>query len=115
MPIETRTEGPVLVVKLLERALDAFAADGFRDRVSALIRQGHRLVVLDLDGVEFLDSAGLGAVIACSKQLGSGGSIALCNCGPAVLQMLRMARMNRMLTIADDVKQAVAALADGAR
>jgi anti-sigma B factor antagonist len=115
MPIEIRKDGPVLVVKLLERALDAFGADGFRDRVSALIQQGHQLVVLDLEGVEFLDSAGLGAVIACRTQIGPGGSIALCSCGPAVLQVLRMARMDRVLTIAADAKEAVASLAAGAR
>ena len=109
--IETHTEGPVLVVKLLDRALDAYAAGSFNDRMAELIQEGHDLIVLDMEAVEFLDSAGLGAVISCLKRLGRRGSVALCGCKAAVLQVLRLARMDRVLTIAGDAEEAIAAVA----
>lgn len=113
MQIETHIQGTVLHVRLLDRALDAYASAGFRERLAELVRQGHARIVLDLGAVDFLDSSGLGAVIACHRMLEGSGSLALCGCNPGVLQVLRLARLDRLVTIAGDAEQAAAALSGG--
>ncbi len=113
MQVETRMEGRVLVVKPLEGALDAHAAPGFKDRLAELIQAGHGRIVLDLEAVEFMDSTGLGALVACMKRLGGSGSMALCGAREPVLQVLRLTRMDRVFPITNDAGEAIAALTGG--
>jgi anti-sigma B factor antagonist len=58
--------------------LDLYTAPALRDRVLAAAAEGHRRLVIDLSGVPFMDSSGLGVIVACLKRLReSGGDLAL--------------------------------------
>ena len=56
-------------------------------------------VILDLSRVEFLDSSGLGAVIAVMKMLGPDRRLELAALGPAVERVVRLTRMDTVFTI----------------
>lgn len=49
--------------------LDLFTAPRLREAVVEATDAGVRNVVVDLDGVEFIDSSGLGVLVACLKRL----------------------------------------------
>jgi anti-sigma B factor antagonist len=49
--------------------------------------------------VEFLDSSGLGAVIAVMKMLGPERRLELAALGPAVERVVRLTRMDTVFTI----------------
>jgi anti-sigma B factor antagonist len=58
--------------------LDLYTAPALRDRVLAAAAEGQRRLVIDLSGVPFMDSSGLGVIVACLKRLReSGGDLAL--------------------------------------
>jgi anti-sigma B factor antagonist len=58
--------------------LDLYTAPTLRDRVLAAADEGQRRLVIDLSGVPFMDSSGLGVIVACVKRLReSGGDLAL--------------------------------------
>jgi anti-sigma B factor antagonist len=68
-------EGTVLSVR---GELDLYTAPALRDRVLAASDEGQRRIVIDLSGVPFMDSSGLGVIVACLKRLReSGGDLAL--------------------------------------
>lgn len=85
-------------VERLERRLRELAAAGAR-------------VILDLAELTFLNSAGLGAIIAAHRRCRDGGG-ALGVAGPreGVAQLLRITQLDRLLRIYPDVRSARAAL-----
>lgn len=74
-----------------------------------LLDRGARKIVLDLAGVSFLDSAGLGELIACKKKtVQSGGDIRLLRPTGKVRDMLVMLSLTRIFQIFDDESTALA-------
>jgi len=71
-------------------------AVSFREAILERIEQGQKKIVLDLSNVGFLDSSGLGAVVAVLKHLGPQGSFYLCGVTPTVMAVLRLTRMDRV-------------------
>jgi anti-sigma B factor antagonist len=64
--------------------------------------------VLDLDQVTFLDSAGLGELIACRKRtLEKGGDIVLLRPTGRVRQLLDMLRLTQVFRVFDDEPDAL--------
>lgn len=112
MELHERIEGnDVLVVQLSAPSLDASNAPAFRDAVQTLLQDRTR-IVLDLSGVAFVDSSGLGALIGCHRQVsGRKGDFRLCSMSKAVRALFELMRMNRMFTIHDTPDAAVQSFA----
>jgi anti-sigma B factor antagonist len=88
--------------------LDAASAPALRSATADLANQGQFRVVLDLTGVEFVDSSGLGALIHMHKTLEPQGRLALCNVDPKVAQLFKVTRLERVFTIAANADAAAA-------
>ena len=65
-----------------------------RTRSRAGIEAGHTRLVLDLSGVDFVDSSGLGAIVACLKRLGPRGDLAIAGARGAVSRLFTLTRMD---------------------
>jgi len=99
------------VIKPLEDRIDAAVAIQFKDRMRALTDTGPALVLLDLSRVGFLDSSGLGAVVAAFKQAGPERRLELAGLTPTVEKVFKLTRMDSVFTIhrsADDVRARLA-------
>jgi anti-sigma B factor antagonist len=74
-----------------------------------LLEQGRRKILLDLAGVSFLDSAGLGDLIACKKRtMEGGGDIRLLRPTGKVRDLLEMLYLTRIFQVFDDEAAALA-------
>ena len=111
MQLETRQEGKVFIVTVIEKRLDASTAWKFKDALLRLIRAGNFLIVLDLAGVDFVDSAGFGAIISCLKQIGKDGNIAIAGANEHILSVFHLTRMDRIFLVRRTTAEAVQALA----
>lgn len=105
---EDRTGG-VLTLRPQGKRLDASVAPGFKERVGALIEAGDRKVVIDMRGIDYVDSSGLGALVALLKRLGSDGRLVLAGLQPPVTRLLAMTRLDRVFLIHDAIEAAVRA------
>lgn len=110
MNIETKKVGDVLVVKPAEKRLDAKVAVGFKESMVEYINNGSNLIVLDLSGVEFVDSSGLGAIVSSLKVLGRKGDIVIAGVGSSVLQMFSLTRMDKVFKMFPSQEEALQAL-----
>jgi len=68
MEIATRKAGGAMVVSVTGR-VDAVTAPEFEKGLSALIAGGDHLLVLNLNGLEYISSAGLRSILITAKQL----------------------------------------------
>lgn len=80
--------------------LTAITFTPFREKTRAGILPGHKRLDVDMEGTAFVDSSGLGALIALHKAMDSrNGSVRLLNPRQPVLQILELTRMHRMFEI----------------
>jgi anti-sigma B factor antagonist len=89
--------------------LDASTASQFRLALAELAASPKLLI--DLSGVPFVDSAGLGALIGVIRQAREqGGEVAVACNRPILTRLLRSTGFDRIVTVADTVDEAAAAL-----
>jgi anti-sigma B factor antagonist len=113
LDVKVSHEGGVAIVVPGVKRLDAAVAPAFKEQVVALIREGERRIAIDLAGVTFLDSSGLGAMVSILKALGGQGALAVCGAEGAVLALFKLTRMDKVFAIAAGRAEAVKRLAGG--
>ena len=101
-----RTQG-VAVFRFMEARLDAANAPTFRDWMAQAIDRGDVRIVLDMGGVDFVDSSGLGALVGALKRVGARGDLALASLQPSVQKAFRLTRMDRVFQIFPDTDSAM--------
>ena len=88
------------VVLALEGRLTAAVAPQLRSAVSELVENGRSRVAIDLAGVDFIDSSGLGALVGALKATRIvGGDLRIAAAGEQVRQVLRLTNLDRVLHV----------------
>jgi anti-sigma B factor antagonist len=108
MQLQTQTRPKVISVTVLEDRIDAATAIQFKEKMRDATKDGPARVVLDLTRVQFLDSSGLGAIVAVKKLLGPDRSLELSSLTPTVEKVFRLTRMDSIFTIHSSLEAAVA-------
>ena len=63
MEIEERDNGGVMILDLNGKLTIGEGDELLKDKVNSLIQQGHPKLLLNLEGVPYVDSAGLGEIV----------------------------------------------------
>lgn len=80
--------------------LDSTKAGQFRDEVSALVQSGADAILIDLKDVTFIDSSGLGALVAALKTVRSaGGKLFICSINEQVRMLFELTSMDRVFEV----------------
>lgn len=94
-----------VVVVWPEGVLDANAAPALREELLSLAGNGDKSpkeILVDLSGVEIIDSTGLGALIDGLKAMRkNGGDLRIASLSDQVASMVELARLGGILKIAD--------------
>ena len=100
MRVEQEAVGTFLVVRV-SGEFDAAGVDAFRAAVEeGLAGSDLKSLVVDLRGVTFLDSSGLGALLGRDRrQVQAGGSMRLLNPSPAVKPILELSGIYRIMPV----------------
>jgi len=89
--------------------LDAFTVAQFRQILAELASA--KKLVIDLSGVPFIDSAGLGALIGGIRRTRElGGDVAVACDRPTLVRLLKTTGFDRIVNVTDNVEQAKSAL-----
>lgn len=86
-------------VRFDEPRLDAAIAIRFKDRLREVAARHGPLILLDLSPVGFMDSSGLGAILAIRRTLTPPRRIELTGLTPNVDRVFRLTRMDTIFTI----------------
>ena len=63
MQIEERAVGDVVLLDLKGKITLGEGDELLKDKVNSLVNQGHKKIILNLAGVPYIDSAGLGEIV----------------------------------------------------
>jgi len=99
MGLTSTMTGDTQVVTVQADRIDAAMAIQFKEDMRSETDGGGARVVLDLTSVEFIDSSGLGAIVASMKQLGQERRLDLAGLHPVVEKVFRLTRMDTVFKL----------------
>lgn len=99
MNLQTEHQGEVLLITVQDDRIDAASAIQFKEKMREIVAEPSARVVLDMSNVGFLDSSGLGAVVAVMKALGPVRRLELSGLTATVEKVFRLTRMDTVFVI----------------
>ncbi|MFZ5641808.1 MAG: anti-sigma F factor antagonist [Bacillota bacterium] len=111
MKLRMNITGNTLVVRV-SGELDLVVADEFRAKVDLKLDEHPvRNLVINLQGVRFIDSSGLGAILGRYKRISAGGGkVAVVGAAPQVKRVLELSGILKIMGAYDKEEQALQAL-----
>jgi anti-sigma B factor antagonist len=108
MTIGQRTIGSVEVLDLNGKLVLGDGSGLLKDKVHSLVYQGSKQIVLNLSGVSYMDSAGLGELIAShTTATREGGKIRIANLTKRVSDLLSIAKVLTVFDVYDTEEEAL--------
>ena len=94
MEIQERTLQDVVVLDLTGKLTIGEGDELLKERISNLIQQGHRKLLLNLEGVPYVDSAGLGEIVRTYTTVSrQGGKLKLVNLTKRITDLLAITKL----------------------
>ncbi len=97
----------IRVITVGESRIDAAIAISFKDKMRELTDGGPERVIVDMAQVDFIDSSGLGAVVASMKQVSADTKLELACLSTTVAKVFRLTRMDTVFTIHKNMQTAL--------
>jgi anti-sigma B factor antagonist len=107
MTINPRTFGDVTVLDLQGKLTIDDGAAMLRDRVARLVAEGNKKLLLNLSGVPYVDSGGLGELVRCSLIANrEQGAVKLVNLTKKIADLLTITKLLTVFDTFDNEDQA---------
>jgi anti-sigma B factor antagonist len=102
----------VSVVALDGRIVLGEESNALREKVKGLIAEGKKKIVLNMDNVTFIDSAGLGTLVAAHHSVKSqGAALRLCHLGSKFQEVLQITKLLTVFDVFNTEAEAVRSFA----
>jgi anti-sigma B factor antagonist len=99
----------VSVVALDGRIVLGEESNALREKVKSLIAAGKKKIILNMDNITFIDSAGLGTLVAAHHSVKSqGASMRLCHLGSKFQEVLQITKLLTVFDVYNTEAEAVA-------
>lgn len=107
LTLSTRTEGSATVVAA-EGEVDLSTIPQLSEQLESLINDGQVDLIIDMAGVNFIDSTGLGVLVGARKKaLAKDGSVQLARLQPKVLKIFRITQLTEIFPVYESVADAL--------
>jgi len=108
MQIEERIVGEVTILDLKGKMTLGEGDELLKDKINSLIHQGQKKLLLNLEGVPYIDSAGLGEIVRTYTTVSrQGGALKLVNLTKRITDLLSITKLLTVFETFDNEKEAV--------
>jgi anti-sigma B factor antagonist len=109
LKMTSREVDGVTVVALEGRIVLGEESNALREKIKSMVGDGKKKIVLNMDGVTFIDSAGLGTLVAAHHSAkGQGASLRLCHLGTKFQEVLQITKLMTIFDVYNTEAEAVA-------
>ena len=116
MQIEERIVGDVTILDLKGKMTLGEGDELLKDKINSLIHQGQKNLLLNLEGVPYIDSAGLGEIVRTYTTVSrQGGALKLVNLTKRITDLLAITKLLTVFETFDLEKDAVASFQPSAK
>ena len=111
MVIDQSMAGDVAVLSLSGSFTLSEGQGRLKDKVQSLLFQGHKQIVLDLAGLSYMDSSGLGELVSVYTTVTrNGGRVKVCNLTKRVSDLLSITKLLTVFDVCDSKDEALRGL-----
>ncbi len=116
MQIDERAAGDVTVLDLKGKMTLGEGDELLKDKINSLVLQGRKKLVLNLEGVPYIDSAGLGEIVRTYTTVSrQGGSLKLLNLTKRITDLLSITKLLTVFETFESEGEAVRSFSASAR
>ena len=116
MQIEERNVGDVKVLDLKGKITLGEGDELLKDKIHSLIGQGFKKILLNLEGVPYIDSAGLGEIVRTFTTVSrQGGRLKLVNLTKRITDLLSITKLLTVFETFDNESDAVRSFSASAK
>ena len=116
MQIEERAVGDVKVLDLKGKITLGEGDELLRDKVNSLINQGYEKILLNLESVPYVDSAGLGEIVRTYTTISRrGGSLKLVNLTKRINDLMSITKLLTVFETFESERDAVRSFSASAK
>jgi anti-sigma B factor antagonist len=109
MHIAERITQDVIILDLTGRLTIGDGAELLRDKVASIVFQGHSKVLLNLAGVPYVDSGGLGELVRCSMAAQkANGAVKLVGLTTRITDLLAITKLLNVFATFETEEEAIA-------
>lgn len=109
MKIKEKVEQNVAVLSISGNMMGGSETDALHEKIKSLIDDGITKVVIDLKGVKWMNSSGLGVLMACFSSLSKvGGKLKLANVAEKIKSIFMITQIIKFFDTYETVERAVA-------
>lgn len=108
LKMNVREVDGVGVVALEGRVVLGEESNALREQVKSMLAAGQKKIVLNMDHVTYIDSAGLGTLVAAHHSARTqGASLKLCNLGTRFQEILQVTKLLTVFEVYDSEAAAI--------
>ena len=107
MRVNREQVGEAVVVSV-DGTVDIHSSPELRGELKVAVESRASRIVVDMEGVSFVDSSGLATLIEALQQVNKySGALLLCNLSKAVLGVFQLANLDRIFQIRENLESAL--------
>ena len=108
MEIVERQTGAVMILDLKGELVIGDGDELLKDKINSMIQQGHTSLLLNLEGVPYVDSAGLGQMVSTLNTVRrQGGALKLLNLTKRIEDLLSITKLLTVFDAFDNEQEAL--------
>lgn len=108
MNFETTQKNNTAVVRTLVDKLDATNSSELKTELTVLNKNGVNSMVIDMEATRYCDSSGLSAILAANRLCkDSSGIFILCGLNDTIMNLIKIAQLDRVFTLAKNNEEAI--------
>ncbi len=108
MQIEERSSGDVVILDVKGKLTIGDGDELLKDKINSLIQQDRKKLILNLEGVPYVDSAGLGEIVRTYTTVSrQGGNLKLLNLTKRITDLLMITKLLTVLDTYDSEQEAL--------
>lgn len=108
LEIRRRDRDGIAILDLKGRLVAGEAVQHLRETLRSLLEQGEKNTILNLDGVDYIDSTGLGSLVICyTSAKKEGGAVKLLNLNRRNIELLVLTKLSTVFELFNDEQDAV--------
>ena len=108
MQIDERTVEKVMILDLEGKLISSNGDLLLKDKIHSLVHQGHKQIILNFGDLSYMDSPGIGEIVACYTTVShAGGSLKLLNLTKRTPDLLAITKLLTVFETYQDEREAV--------
>lgn len=111
LSVQTEDRGAVSILKLTGKLALGRDSQQVENTVTQMLNEGKTNLVIDLDGVDYIDSTGVGIVSFCFGKVKDRGQLRVSGAKGHVREVFRMTLLDTLVPFHETVEEAVASFA----